>query len=309
MPQTPARAPCGCAPVSAGARITTIARRAYYRVKVNKPLPPLPIGECCAHCCAASSGSAARSRPYAFALPSLMRFPDPRFISPVPFVSPTPKMAPTSAVLPTPAGPRSCPRALRARSPSSGRALLPAGARMPTIRTSSLNSVSRLTNPCRAGGSQGRKSRTAGAGDSGPASACVARCSNSKNRTGDRKIGQASDRYRSEIGRISVGNRTALRTIGFRTRTCAALDARHRTPRRVASRLRRLRRSMPEGARLPAPNTGTFAWRLGCWTRRRKGSPPDGLAAGQRGAGRKVGAGSHDRRGCGAMEGASVGLE
>jgi hypothetical protein len=47
-----------------------------------------------------------------------------------------------------------------------------------------------------------------------------------RNRTGDREIGQGSDRYRSELRQVPVGNRTALGTTAFRIRTCSAFDAR-----------------------------------------------------------------------------------
>jgi hypothetical protein len=91
---------------------------------------------------AARSGSvAARSGLYALALQSLMCLCRPRFIPRAPFVSPTPGW-PGLCRPPDPGMPRSCPRALRARSP--------AGGRMDSHhRTSSLNIASRLTSRCR----------------------------------------------------------------------------------------------------------------------------------------------------------------
>jgi hypothetical protein len=72
-----------------------------------------------------------------------------------------------------------------------------------------------------------------------------------ENRAGDAEIGQASDRYRSQIGQISVTNRTDIGRLatarGFRIRTSAALGARFPNPPRVGFPTRHveLRCSLP----------------------------------------------------------------
>jgi hypothetical protein len=112
----PARAPCGRALAWRAHGFPPSHIAPYYRVKVNKAFPPLPIGEPCAPPSPrAHAPIAARSRLDAFALPSLRRFPDPGS-SPRSHSTARPQDGPVSVVPLRPNRPRSCPRALRARS-------------------------------------------------------------------------------------------------------------------------------------------------------------------------------------------------